>query len=154
MRLMTTIALIGMGVLACSRQIDEKPELIEHRIEGCTKFCEVATHPECGADRSIDGAHLDSSGIGVGDTDKCIQTCAMKDTSLGAEWGQSNSFEDDQCVEQWHARTNCLAGLSCEEQRRYFTRDSNSVEGPCYDEAMGVLECIRAVRLENQGGGQ
>lgn len=100
-------------VAACGRTIeeDDPPVLVEHRVEPCRKYCEAMLSPECG--RAADNRPFPT-------VDDCVVACAVAEPG-GWRWGRQEDGTDA-CAEEWFALSECMDGLSCEEQRSFFQR--------------------------------
>jgi hypothetical protein len=141
------IAGVGLVFAGCRPEAGEKP--IEHRIEACTKMCQVMTDPECGIPRDV-------AEVRIGDVDGCVQNCAVTSTDLGWYWGYDQETKTDQCIDELHRRTDCMLALSCEDQSLMH---GDQVCGPgledqcpCWPETRALLDCNRAVYGTANGG--
>lgn len=113
--LVPMLAVAGLGVLAscsCSRAIEdeEEPELLEHRVEDCRRFCEVRSS-ECGPSPE----HFN-----VLTVDECVIKCASPEGSFSWQWGHRVETGEDECIAEWRTHAQCLISASCEEQQEYW----------------------------------
>jgi len=113
--LQSTIALLLIELLAscsCSRTIDERdePDLLEHRVEGCERFCTVRSS-ECGPS-SEDGTRLT--------VDECVVECASPEGAFSWHWGYREDSREDECIAEWRTHVDCLLASTCEEQHEYW----------------------------------
>lgn len=108
----STIALLVVELLAscsCSRTIDEQgePELLQHRVDDCQRFCEVRSG-ECGPDSDEPWT-----------VEECVEECATIDGALSWHWGPQADTREDACIAEWKAHSDCLLAATCDEQQIY-----------------------------------
>jgi hypothetical protein len=127
---------------SCSRTIEEEEprELVDHRIEPCRQHCEPMMSPEC-------GAH--PTDLVYATVDECVEDCAAVDPENGWGWARQEDGTDA-CAAEWITAAACMDGLTCEEQREYFTRVS-PIEWRCDEEYDAKVDCYTA-RREDGGG--
>lgn len=128
---------------ACQCKLDE-PDLIEHRMAGCERMCEVYTDPECGSASNPE--------VRVPDFDTCVKECATSDGDFSSRWGYVNDSGDDLCIAEFHAYVDCLHNLACEDQQVYFSDEGHiSPETrPCFVEDRSALDCAVNAAKQNQ----
>lgn len=146
MRRIAVAATLGVLVgAACNSKIEDKPELIEDRIAGCEKLCRVMADPVCGTPASPNVRHWEMQ--------ECVEECATADGDISGGWGYEPSTGEDACTAEWHKQTDCIAALSCEDQRLYYSGEATlrpEDEQPCYSEVRAMLDCAQAA---SEGGG-
>ena len=139
-------ALAGASVLpSCGdRQLDEPPQLLEHRVESSTRLCDVMLHPECGIPETD------------WDFEQCMVTFASAEGNGSYLWGYNEATGEDGCIEEWHSHVSCILSLSCDEQRRVLTDGAFEPgmweERPCLAETRDMLDCAHGRDSDSIGG--
>jgi len=127
-----------LGAAACGPE--RKPELIEHRVESCTAYCEVQLDPVCG-----------KGPWGFEDVQDCVEDCALPGGGYAWDWGPQRDGSDA-CASEWLAYEHCVTSLSCEQQQLYFAigPDTPPEERLCWDEVMARNNCAAAAEADDR----
>lgn len=128
----TVIAL----TFGCSRRLEPtKEDLIEHRVQPCSQWCEIHTSRECGRPVEV-----------WDDVDDCVRECATHDGDASFGWGYQ-SDGTDACAAEWTEMSTCASHLTCEDQRVFFSEDYGALaesERPCWEPFDTMVECQNA----------
>lgn len=134
-----------LAAWSCGRTIEEEEprELVDHRIEPCRQWCDAMQSPDCGR---IDEPQPYES------AEECTEDCAAVDPEYPSEWAPQPDGTDA-CTEEWYAVAACFDGLTCEEQRSYFRRETSAYPPgfACADELEARSDCYYAMRDEQEG---
>ncbi len=128
---------------ACGRKVNQ-PDLIEHRVATCEKMCKVYADPDCGTATNPSTRKWEFA--------DCVEECATLDGVISTRWGYLDSTKQDLCIAEFHAYVDCLAGLTCEDQRIYFSDEGHLTPEtrPCFPEDDAALGCVLEVSKQNE----
>lgn len=114
------------------RREEEPPEILEHRLPSCSKWC--AAKFECG--NGADGE------IAFDDESSCVEYCASPTSNMVSFSYQGDGV--DACVPEFEAMADCVEALTCEDQGRHFGVIDPLVllvDRPCADTVTTMLRC-------------